>query len=228
MGDAATTVAVRGPLSRSAISPKNSPGPSIRWPASASTLAEPSRMTKKSPPVSPFLQSVRPEAKSTSSAWDEMNWSFLSVQPPKGGTERSRSIRGSATAGSLGPHQLGSAHPDQHAQEVGIRAGDPRDDRGVRYVHIRQAPNLGPRVDDALRARADAARPGGMGVPGHVLANPAADRGRGDGTRRIHNARERKPAPDPPPQPSPGFDALSATGPFPAHKPQRTPRPAVV
>src|SRR5207245_753916 len=83
--------------------------------------------------------------------WDEMNWSSLSVQPPKSGTERSRSIRGSATAGSLGPHQLGSAHPDQHAQEVGIRAGDPRDDRGVHYVHIRQAPNLGPRVDDAPR-----------------------------------------------------------------------------
>src|SRR5712691_1866588 len=101
MGDAATTVAVRGPLSRSAVSPKNSPGPSIRWPASASPLAEPSRMTKKSPPVSPFLQRVRPEAKSTSSAWDEMNWSSLSVQPPKSGTERNRSIRGSATAGSL-------------------------------------------------------------------------------------------------------------------------------
>ena len=58
-------------------------------------------MTKKSPPVSPFLQSVRPDAKSTSSAWDEMNWSSLSVQPPKSGTDRNRSIRGSATAASL-------------------------------------------------------------------------------------------------------------------------------
>src|SRR2546428_11090491 len=175
MGDAATTVAVRGPLSRSAISPKNSPGPSIRWPASASTLAEPSRMTKKSPPVSPFLQSVRPEAKSTSSACDEMNWSSLSVHPPKSGTERNRSIRGSATAGSLGPHQLGSAHPDQHAQEVGIRAGDSRDDRRVGDPHVVQAANAGPRVDHVLLIGAHAARPGGMGVPGHVLANPAAD-----------------------------------------------------
>src|SRR2546428_2023706 len=225
---AATTVAVRGPLSRSAISPKKSPGPSVRRPSGASTLAEPSRITKKSPPVSPFLQSVRPEAKSTSSAWDEMNWSSLSVQPPKSGTERSRSIRGSATAGSLGPHQLGSAHPDQHAQEVGIRAGDPRDDRGVRYVHIRQAPNLGPRVDDALRARADAARPGGMGVPGHVLANPAADRGRADGTRRIHNARERKPARDLARDAYARFERVEGDGTLAREAAEAEPRPAVV
>src|SRR5712691_10819013 len=190
MGDAATTVAVRGPLSRSAVSPKNSPGPSIRWLTSASTLAEPSRMTKKSPPVSPFLQRVRPEGKSTSSTWDEMNWSSLSVQPPKSGTERRRSMRGSATVASLGLHELGGAHPDQHAQEVGICSHDARNDRGVGDVHVFKAVNAGPRVNDVIRVRAHAARPGSMGVASHILADPAAERARSKRLRRIRHERK--------------------------------------
>src|SRR2546427_9193588 len=181
MGDAATTVAVRGPLSRSAISPKNSPGPSIRWPASASTLAEPSRMTKKSPPVSPFLQRVRPEAKSTSSAWDEMNSSSLSVQPPKSGTERNRSIRGSARSASLAglgdaPSRgvpLGHERRAHAICELALVVGVEDDDVGTPPVKERSDPptptervrGIDRRGDDRLMwceaAQRDAERDGG-------------------------------------------------------------------
>src|SRR5437763_11230779 len=97
IGVAARTVAERGPLSTRAISPKNSPGPSIRFPADASTSAWPSRMTKKSPPLSPFLQRTRPAGKSISSTRVRMKRSSSSLQPAKSGTARSRATRASAT-----------------------------------------------------------------------------------------------------------------------------------
>src|SRR2546428_9359696 len=58
-------------------------------------------MMKKSPPLLPFSVRTRPAGMSTSSAREAMNVSSLSLQPPKSGTERKRSTRGSATARSL-------------------------------------------------------------------------------------------------------------------------------
>src|SRR5207247_2454008 len=54
-------------------------------------------MTKKSPPLSPFLQRTRPAGKSISSTRVRMKRSSSSLQPAKSGTARSRATRASAT-----------------------------------------------------------------------------------------------------------------------------------
>src|SRR2546425_6748491 len=95
-GVSARTVALRGPLSRRAISPKKSPGPSSRFRFGASTSTRPSTMTKKAPPLSPRLESTFPAGRSTSSARVAMKASSLSVQPEKSGTLRSSFTLGSA------------------------------------------------------------------------------------------------------------------------------------
>src|SRR5438445_6042116 len=73
-------------------------------------------MTKKSPPLLPFSVSTRPAGMSTSSAREAMKASSLSEQLAKRGTERNRSMRASATAGSL----AAKGHRDPTNHFVGL------------------------------------------------------------------------------------------------------------
>ena len=95
----ASTVAVRGPSSMRAISPKAVPGPSsvTRWPLT-STSTWPSVMRKKRPPVVPSSTIVDPAWNRNSLARPLIAASSLRLSPENNGTAASWSTIGSVLA----------------------------------------------------------------------------------------------------------------------------------